>query len=227
MSSKRFSMTRFGRIAALTLCLPVGLSSLLAGSAAAAGAPGGEVQPGDLPSATQTASIYPFLEGGSREVNRNRQLAVRTADCLAWENGPRAASGRWAYYLLADGSMPYFAGYDDPSVFVYKFDSLAGARAAMGDEQSSIRHCEGSATDDDGYRVTSHEVDVPRLGGARIAHREVVRQPASSGSDRDYFLSVWVREGRYLVEARAQKDAGPARKDRVVSLARTTLATIG
>ena len=227
MSSKRFSVTRFGRIAALTMWLPIGLSSLLAGSAGAAEARGGGVHPADLPSVTQTASSYPFLEGGGREVNRNRQLAVRTADCLTLENGPRAASGRWAFYLLADGSVPYFAGDDDPSVFVYKFGSLAGARAALGDERSSIRHCEGSATDDDGYRVTSHEIDVPRLGAARIAHREVVRQPATSGSDRDYFLSVWVRDGRYLVETRAQKDAGPVRKDRVLSLTRTTLATIG
>lgn len=220
---------RRGRVAAVrrapaVLCGLAALTCGLVGGSASAVAPAGQVAHSDLPTVSQVAAIYPSLEGGSREVFANRDLAVRTASCTAYRMDRKAASGRWSLYRMSDGTSPYFSGLTDPSVFVYKFYRLTSAQRAMAAQRGSIRRCEGLSEDADGFSVNSREVPVPTFGDARVAHRETTRQKA--GGDRSYELSFWIRQGRYLVEVRAQRDPRSMRKAPVVRLARVALDRI-
>jgi hypothetical protein len=189
--------------------------------------PRDQVHVADLPTVREAARAYPYLRGGSRELFGERSLGVRARDCVSYDDGPTAASGRWVDYAMADGTSPYDRGRANPVVSVFKFHTTAGARRAILTEQRAIRRCEGRHTASDGYRVTSREIAVPRLGAARIAHRETVEGAGPGPSDKEHFATVWVRDGRYVVEVSAQSRTGPPWKHRVVRLTRVALHAIG
>lgn len=220
----RFQVRNIRRATGAALVCVAVVSSLLASHTAVAAGRAG-VRAGDLPSTAQVARIYDYLEGGSREVHRSRHINVRSRDCLHFINAPSAASGRWAYYLLSNGEMPFFVGLDDPGIFVYEFDRAAGAKRGFAIQRRAIRRCEGTSRGG-GSRVRSREVAIPTLGDARVAHREL-RKQATGSNRRDYFVEVWVREGRYLLNAGAQTDRETPALRPVLSLAGVTLRKVG
>ena len=205
-------------------CVTV-VSSLLASHATAVSARTDGVRASDLPSVGQAARIYDYLARGNREVHRSRTISVRTRDCLYFVSAPSAASGRWATYEMSNGEGPYWVGLDDPGIFVYQFHRSAGAKRGLAIQRRAIRRCEGTSRDGDGYRVTSREVAIPRLGARRVAHREVRKN--STGPDRrDYFVDLWVHKGRYLINAGAQTDRRAPALRPVVRLAGVTLRNL-
>jgi len=119
---------------------------------------------------------------------------------------------------LVNGEMPVFVGLDDPGIFVHELVRAANAKRGFAIQRRAVRRGEGTSRDGDGSRVRSGEVAIPKPGDARVAHREMRTQ--STGSNRrDYFVEVWVRKGRYLINAGAQTDReNPALKP-VLSLA--------
>lgn len=200
------------------------LAAALLSTASAAAAdvpPEDKVYPRNLPSHAQAAKIYDGLDGGYREVRRYRFLQVRSADCLAWDEGPKARSGRWAAYYGKGGSNPYFEGLPSPGVFVYKFASLHDARYAHRAVFEATRNCFGTHSDSD-ITVESHEIEIPDVGHQRFAYREHV---TSNGSE-DYFLYAWVLQGRYVTETMVQAEPSPPDKGQAVRLTRRTLERI-
>lgn len=192
--------------------------SLAASPASAAVDPGDRVYARNLPTTAQAAESYPVLWDGHRYVQSGPTTTKRAADCLSYDDGPRAASGKWAYYTDASDQSPYFSGKADPVVFVWKYPTVAEAGAAFATIWSSYRDCFGTATDAD-FTVESHGVPVPDLASRSRAWRSHETQPSSD----DHFLTQLTRKGRYLVETRVQADGFVPAKAPLVDLTRTTL----
>ncbi len=177
------------------------------------------MRPADLPTTGQVATIYPALDGGSREVLPNRTLETPTPDCLAYRSAVRADSGRWASYLDAEGGSVYFEGGSDPTVFVYEFDSRPEARAAFRLVRRHYSRCEGRFRDDDvAFRRT--QIRVPVMGQGQYAFR--TRQADFGISSVDHFVEAYVMSGRRLLDVRVQADGFKPAKGRFVRL--TTMA---
>lgn len=185
-----------------------------AGTAAVAGvAPKDRVYLRNLPTHAEAASLYAGLRGGTREAFINPYISIRTEDCLAWTSGPTARHGRWAYYTGKDGTSPYVKGLPDPVVFVYKFATVRAAKGAYRVTRESIVGCYAVVSDDD-TTIEAHGITVPPLGDARLGYRE--HETVSGKEHEDRFLTIWVREGRYLVETRIQQqDVAPAKRPAV------------
>lgn len=191
-------------------------------SGAQAGVPAADrVYPRNLPTHAQAARIYDGLDGGYRDVHRNRYLQIRAADCVSWGQGPKARSGRWAAYYGKGGKNPYFKGLPNPSPFVYKFHTGDQTRKAFRTAYRAATDCLGMHTDGD-LTIRSRAVDVPALGGRAFA----VREHESENTREDYFLYVWVHEGRYVTTTMVQRrDAAPSKKQ-AIRLTRVTLDRI-
>ena len=198
--------------------LTAGLLSFTASPASAVVDPGDRVYARNLPTVAQAAQSYPVLWDGHRYVQSDATTSKRAADCLSYDSGPRAASGKWAYFTDASDQSPYFAGKADPVVFVWKYTTVAKAGAAFSTIWSSFRDCFGTATDAD-FTVESHGVSVPDLASRSRAWRTHETQPSSD----NHFLTQLTRKGRYLVETRVQADAFVPAKAPLVDLTRTTL----
>ncbi len=215
------SLSRAAALTSLAALATTGLLSLTASPSSAAVDPGDRVYARNLPSVSETGALYPALQGGHREVMAGRDTMRRSDDCFGWENGPDAASGRWAYYTDASGESPYFSGYADPVVFVWKFHTLAQARRGFASEWEASRDCAGTHTFEDAT-VETHVVPAQALGSRSRAWRD---HESSSTSD-DYFLTQLIRRGRYLVETRVQADGFAPAKAPLVALSRITLSRL-
>ena len=214
-------MPRAATLTAAAVLATTGVLSLTAASASAAVDPGDRVYAANLPSTSEVAALYPAVHGGGREVLAGRSTMRRSDDCMGWENGPAAASGRWAYYTDASGQSPYFAGKADPVVFVWKFHTLAGAKRGFSSEWNASRDCAGTHTFEDAT-VATQVVPVPAMGSVSRAWRD---HESSSTSD-DHFLTQLTRRGRYLVEARVQAPGFAPAKAPLVDLSRITLSRL-
>ena len=199
----------------------VALMTVTAGAIAADVPDEDRVYPRNLPTHAQVAALYDGLDDGYREVLRNRYLQIRSSDCLGWGQGPRASSGRWAAYYGEGGSNPYFEGLPNPGPFVYKFHSRERARMAFFTAYDAAVDCLGEYSDDD-FTVGSVEVDVPELGAGEFG----VRYHETSTDFEDFFLYVWVREGRYVTTTMVQsQEEAPAKKP-AIALTRVMLDRI-
>ena len=214
-------MSRATALAASAVLTAVGITSLTTTSASATVAPADRVRVSDLPTTSEVAALYPSLDGGSREVMSGRGTMRRSADCMGWTDGPRATSGKWAYYLDATGQSPYFSGKADPVVFVWKFHTVVGAKRAFSSEWNASRDCAGTHTFEDAT-VQTQVVHAPALGSTSRAWRD---HESSSSSD-DYFLTQLIRRGRYLVETRVQAPGSAPAKAPLVNLSRVTLSRL-
>jgi hypothetical protein len=218
-TASRVPTRRLVRAAAVAAVLAVPVAGALPASAAVA--PADRVHASDLPTVGEVSRIYPAVAGGHREVMAGRDTMRRSADCMGWENGPDAASGRWAYYTDAGGQSPYFSGKADPVVFVWKFHTVAGAKRGFASEWNASRDCAGTHTFEDSTVVTQ-VVTVPDLGSRSQAWRDA----ESSSSGEDHFLTQLTRRGRYLVETRVQAPGFVPAKAPLVDLTRATLARL-
>jgi hypothetical protein len=215
-------MPRAATLTTVAALATAGLMSLAAASPASAAVdPGDRVYARNLPSTAEVGALYPALQGGDRQVMAGRATMRRSPDCLGWDNGPAAASGRWAYYTDASGESPYSSGMADPVVFVWKFHTLAQARAGFASEWTASRDCAGTHAFEDSTVVTQ-VVGVPALGSVSRAWRD---HESSSVSD-DHFLTQLTRRGRYLVEARVQAPGFAPAKPPLVDLSRITLSRL-
>ena len=180
-----------------------------------------QVHARNLPTHAQAARIYDGLDGGYREVRRNRYLQVRASDCVSWGQGPQASSGRWAAYYGKGGANPYFDGLPNPGPFVYKFHTRARTRSAFRTAYVAAANCIGKHSDGD-LTVRSREVDVPDLGATAFA----VREHETQNKSEDYFLYIWVREGRYVTTTMVQQEPAAPPKGQAVRLTRVMLDRI-
>ena len=200
-------MTRPNRlltIAATTILLATASTV----SAAATVPPEDKVVNSDLPTVAEVAEIYPVFEGGDRSVRRNRTPDTPTKNCLYYRQPVEAAHGKWSSYTDADGGMPYFDGYEDPGAFVYKFETRRKARTAYRVVRRHHVRCEGRYEDADGSVRTRKVIDVPEIGQQHFAIRTYLRTPnALTTWSYSRELSIWFRQGRYLVEARVQAES--------------------
>lgn len=203
---------------ALAALATVAVLPLTAAPSTAAVAPADQVHAHNLPTVAQAAQSYPGLFGGHRYVLSGRTTSKRGQDCLSWVDGPRAASGKWAFYTDAHDDSLYFQGQADPVVFVWKYRTRAGAKTAFTKIWNASRGCFGTATDA-GFTVESHRVPVPNLAGGSRAYRSHETQAASD----DHFLTQLTRKGRYLVETRVQAPGFAPAKSPLVALTRATL----
>jgi hypothetical protein len=208
-------------------CIAV-VSSLLA-SPVEALERGGGVRASDLPSVGQAARVYDYLEGGSRTVFDYPQIDIRRKKCLGYTTGPSPTSGKRAFYNLPGGYYPIDAGLADPEIFVFQFDSVGDARDVMIMQRRAIRRCEGTTStpidaDTFRYRVTSREIAIRELGDGRVAHREFLR---FEGEPRENFAIVWVRTGRYLIKAQAERNVEAPSVRNVARLAAISVRNIG
>lgn len=215
------------RSAAATTAVAL-LAAVPASNAAAAVPPRDRVHAHDLPTTGQVAEIYPILAGGSREVLSNREPGTPTLSCLAYRNPVRAASGKWAFYLDSDGHQPYFDGYADPTVFVYKFSSVRKAKDGFRTIRRHYARCAGAYTADDGSTTRRTPLSVPEIGDSRYAFRTLVTTPTGGGAtDDDHDVDVYVRKGRYLVNVLVQADDFAPGKANTVRLTRLAVRTAG
>lgn len=185
------------------------------------------VERSDLPTTTQVADIYPVFRDGAREVFRGNQIAGITDDCLSFEGGPVARSGKWATYVDAAGQSPYVDGGTHVVAFVYEFRGPRRAHGALRFVRRDVASCIGTHRGD-GFRRTRDWVRVPRIGAERpVAWRELTTsRGAGDELFEDRLLDVWTRKGRYVVNVRAQKELSRPSVDKLVRLARLATRTV-
>lgn len=203
--------------------------ALVAGTASATAAvdPDDKVYAADLPQTAEVAAIYPVFVDGSREVLRNRRPDTPTRDCLGYRQPVKAADGKWSYYLDADGEDPYFAGYETPGVFVYKFSTRADAKAAYKKVKRHHVRCEGRYEDTDGTVVKREVVTVPDLGAQSFAIRTYNRFPnVITTWSYSRMLDVFVRDHRYLVKTMVQAETFRPKKGKAVDLTEVVLTHV-
>ncbi|WP_148572753.1 hypothetical protein [Nocardioides caldifontis] len=135
---------------------------------------------------------------------------------LGYRNPVKAASGKWAFYLDADGEEPYFKGFADPTVFVYEFKTRKQMDKAFRIVRKHHAQCEGAFEDAD-VAFRRSEVGVPSLGRARYAFR--TRQEDFGIGSVDHFVDVYAVTGKRLVNVRVQADGFRPAKRKVVRLA--------
>lgn len=204
----------------------VAVAGLVLGTVVPPAAAARTVGPSDFPSVKKLTKAYPYYADGSRDLLRVRRISIRTEDCVAWTNGPRARSGALAVYYDRDNQSPYFAGKADARTGLFIFRSDAAAARAFDAVQDSITACEG-VNRDGRLKVSSREVPIPDLGQQRIAYRERKDGFGADPQDADFSLDIWVRDGRRLVNTTAQRDPGAPAKDPLTTFARTAVRAVG
>ena len=206
------------RALALAALVTAGLLPLTATASSATVPPANRVLASNLPTVAQVAAAYPGLHDGHRYDQGDAHTSKRGNDCLSWVDGPRAASGKWAFYTDAGDQSPYFLGQADPVVFVWKYATPAKARNAFEVIWRAQRDCFGTAGDAD-LTVESHRVPVPDLAAGSRGWRSHESQSVSD----DHVLTQLTRKGSYLVETRVQAPGFVPAKAPLVQLTRTTL----
>lgn len=220
MTALRSLRRRHSSVALVALLLLV----LTSGAAGAAVDPEDRVHASELPTVAQVASVYPDFVDGSREVLRNRTPETPVKDCLGYRTPIRAADGRWAFYLDADGEDPYWAGGEAPAVFRYRMSTHPEARAAFRLIRRHYARCEGTFTDDDGTVVRRALVPVPDLAAQQFGVRTYNRTPnVITTWSYSRTVEVWVRKGRDMVKTVVQAEDYRPSKVRAVDLTRITL----
>ncbi|MDZ5621840.1 hypothetical protein SFC88_13420 [Nocardioides sp. HM23] len=206
-------------LAALGLVLP------LAGSEAAA-APA--VDDADFPTVADVAAIYPFYDGGGRQVVDDPELILVSSDCLHDRVGPTAPSGGYALYWGGDDNpSPLDDGGAEPRVEIYRFNSLSRAHQVLGRIRDNVTRCYGRFAAGERVRVR-RGITVPALGSEPpVAWRTRVQNDPDRDEVPDFnTIDIWVRRGRYLVLVEVARITAPG-KAPAVSLARAALESIG
>lgn len=197
----------------------------LAPAVSAAVAPRDRVYASYLPTVDQVSRIYPDLADGRRHVGTYVGLGSRFS-CWDWTSAFEASDGRWSYYTLKNGDMPYFEGMEDPAAFVFKFHTKAKALDAFWLQQRFVRRCMGERSED-GTKARFWEQPVPFLAQGSVAYRTVQKLETSDGYRKTRELHIAVLDGRYLVNVFNQaQDFQPSTKNGV-RLIRITLGNIG
>jgi hypothetical protein len=207
---KPLQVTAAIRVGLVALLLAV--TSVLAATPAGAGTtdvtarsrPGDALSPSRYPSVTAIARIFPEYRGGERIILGQRQLSVTSSDCQYLDvAATQPRKGRTAGYFGRGGQSTFFNGGTGVSVSLYDFRLPRRAQAALDDQRDTIGNCYGPNIDDDGYGVTYSSLEAPNLADDRFAYRYITHD-ANVG--RDWFVTVWFRQGRFLGEARLQRD---------------------
>lgn len=219
-----------GVLAVVAACALAIILAVVAGDPVSAttrpGRPTPKVTGADLPTIAQVAARYPYLRGGSREVNPWPPDLVRfDPACVAYTTTKvQPVSSRLANYAMRDGQGAYFSGRSDPYVGGYRFRSPRHARAAFSELRGSLVDCYGYHPDptDPTLSNTTRELRMPRIGSDRIA----VRRTHENTGDAGYFLEIWVRRGRFIVDVTVQNDYDPPGARPAISLARAATRAI-
>jgi hypothetical protein len=197
----------------------------LAPAASASVPPRDRVYASYLPTVDQVTKVYPYLAEGGRTVGRYRGLGD-SFSCWDWTQSFLAADGRWAYYTLKSGAMPYFKGLEDPAAFVFKFHTRAKAMDAFWQQWRFVRSCMGRQSVD-GTTARLWAQDVPAMGDGSVAYRLVEKSETTDGYTMTRELHIATLSGRYLVNIFNQaKDFQPDTRNGV-RLVKITLGNIG
>lgn len=184
------------------------------------------VKASQLPSVAEVSAAFPDLAGGSRSVLRAPQEdASGLGKCGNWRTVLNAPVGRWSYYTPG-GNSSFFDGLDDPTVFSYKYPTVAKARKAMKRLRTWRRDCTGRHIED-GIVWTIRPRSVPRVGRQTIAYAEFSTSPNSiSGTNSSGERTIAARKGRYLtISIVAAEDRIPGKRA-ATRLARISLAAL-
>jgi hypothetical protein len=175
----------------------------------------------DLPTVRDIAASYPDYARGTRHVRRSRTVQVFAANCVSFAPGPRARSGRWAFYRDAEGESPYSYGGVGVGVFAFEFPRRARALLALRALRRDVARCDGTHRAD-GLLRRRARTDVPTFGTARpLAWSEYFRERYSGDDvfvDRARYL--WTVNGRFLVRVHASRETAMPRLRPLVRLAR-------
>jgi hypothetical protein len=155
------------------------------------------------PSVPAVARIFPAYRGGSIDFFPGRQFST-ISDCVYSDLGstqPRA--GKTASYRAGGGRDAFFSGGTHVVVTLHDFRKPKRAQAALDEHRANVEACYGSNIDADGYGVTYTALAAPDLAQDGFAFRSITHD-AYTG--RDWFLTTFMRQGRFLVEARLQRD---------------------
>ena len=162
------------------------------------------IEPSRFPGVAAVARIFPAYRGGGREFLGGRQASTTTDDCLGYElSGVQPRAGRTAHYYARGGQSPFFSGGTSVVVSVSDYRRPKRAQAALDEQRAAVEACYGRHLDPDGYGVTYTALDVPDLAQDQFAFRYITHDV---GVGRDWFISTYAREGRFLLQARVQRD---------------------
>lgn len=209
----------------------VALLTLTIGGVALAPSASASVEPRDrvyasyLPTAEQASRLYPFLADGKRYVFRYKGQG-EAFSCWDWTSGFKAADGRWSFYSLKGGVMPYAKGLEDPASFVFKFHTRKQAQRAFALQQRFVRKCMGKQSEEGSTARLSRQ-PVPDIRQGSVAYRSLERVETATGHRKTRELHISVLRGRYLVNIYTQARAFRPKTDNGVRLARVTLNNIG
>jgi hypothetical protein len=212
------------RVAVVAVAVMVGTLTLVP-AAGASVAPRDRVYASYLPTVEQVSRIYPYLEDGERSVGRYRGLGA-SFSCWDWTQAFLAADGRWSYYTLKGGAMPYFRGLEDPASFVFKFHTRAGAMDAFWLQKRFVWECMGRHTED-GTTALMWAQQVPAMGEGSVAYRLRERFETANGYGHTRELHISVLRGRYLINVYTQAQDFQPSTDSGVWLTRMTLRNVG
>ncbi len=205
------------------LLLSVLVLLILAGGGAAAAPASGGVVRADFPRAEQLTRVYPFLEGGRREVSVAEGLDVRSRDCVSFGRVFDARSVRFASYLMRDGDAPYFQGREDPTFFVYEFASPARARSGLARIADYAERCAGRHRSA-GTHVTLRPVEAPRLGRRQVAYRTATTSGRRSPARE---LEIYVLRDNRIERTWIQRDTKAISAPHAIAMARILARTAG
>lgn len=196
----------------------------------------------DLPTLAQVVQIYPHFRGGERVVDppwtRSPSPHEWQWDTVPGQGQPwfgvyrrgcvfaRPASTTApplsvvASFTTTNGASygALHAGFSDPTVSVYSFDSVRRARRAFAQLQRSVARCEGRHVGRIPHRTPNDVPDVvtetisavplPGLGDERFAVRRT-RQDSRSGNVPAYAIDTWVRTRSAVVVVTVRKTTPP------------------
>jgi hypothetical protein len=206
----------------------IGTAGLLAGALLqippATAAPATTVRYDDFPTVRAISRIFPSLAGGSRTrrgLGEPQRLAM---GCLSFEDvSVRTRSSRIMLYSDARGRDIYRRGKSSPSVLVYLYRTRGEAAAALAQIRQTYVACVGTHANA-GSGSAFSVVPLPALGQGRFGARRAVTDPITGS---DWFSTVWVRKGRYLVESVLHRDKGAPPRASVLKLARLSARSVG
>ena len=176
-----------------------------------------------FPTVNAVARIFPAYRGGGREFFRSTQISTTSDDCVGFVMAsvqPRA--GKVANYLARGGQSPFFTGGTSVVVTVHDLRRPKLAQAALDEQRADVESCYGRH-EEDGYGTTYTALDVPRLAQDQFAYRFITHDPNVGG---DWFVSAYAREGRFLVEARLQRDRNAPATRPAFQLARASVRAL-
>jgi hypothetical protein len=212
----------FQQVVATTLAaLAATMATAARPSVAAESQPEDALAPSRYPSVAAVARIFPEYRGGERIILGQRQLSVTSSDCQYLDvAATQPRKGRTAGYFGRNGQSTFFTGGTGVSVSLYDFRLPRRAQAALDEQRDTISNCYGPNIDAEGYGVTYSSLEAPSLADDRFAYQYITHD-ANVG--RDWFVTVWFRQGRFLGEARLQRDRNAPAATAGFALARTAI----